>query len=86
MCSLRCVVPRSPVHQPVSTISTFWAARCMLIVRIMKRDEKKPEDRHMWLSQHEALKVFDEPYVYHVVRLAKLARLLTSSGITTLRD
>jgi len=52
----------------------------------MKRDEKKPEDRHMWLSQHEALKVFDEPYVYHVVRLAKLAKLLTSSGITTQLD
>jgi hypothetical protein len=31
------------------------------------RDEKNPDDRSQWRTQHDALKFIDPPYVYHVV-------------------
>lgn len=31
------------------------------------RDEKNPDDRTAWRTQHDALKFIDPPYVYHVV-------------------
>ena len=38
-------------------------------LRILRRDAKNPDDVSKWNVQHNALKDFGPPYVYHVVSL-----------------
>ena len=50
----------------------------------MIRDENDPENRSKWFTQHDALRDFDPPYVYHVVRRGLPGeQTLTISGKTT---
>lgn len=39
------------------------------ILRIRHWDEKRPDDRTKWRTQHDPLLALAPPYVYHVVSL-----------------
>lgn len=54
--SSTCTSPRCPAREIV--IDPF---------RIYNVNERDPEDRKGWSTQHDALKFTEPPYVYHVV-------------------
>jgi hypothetical protein len=37
------------------------------IPRIFSKDMRDPTNKDKWATQHDALKMLDPPYVYHVV-------------------
>jgi hypothetical protein len=57
------------IHQCVSPSSRHPLADRTELDRLYSRDEKNPENRKEWRTQHDALKFIDPPFVYHIVSL-----------------
>lgn len=48
---------------------------CLAVINfhsVFSKDMRDPTNKDKWATQHDALKMLDPPYVYHVVRIGQV--------------